>query len=136
MVVEAMPRPTRRAGLGTCAMKPSYGSRTTDSYISEFWLVPTALPQLRGSPESVDTLIGLILVGSRFLLAAMQTAVRRRCPGGAPAGPSGPRRYDLDAAEHWRILAGRRSRVMVRLPPPWLPASARRPPGASSGRPS
>jgi hypothetical protein len=33
--------------LGTCAVRPSYGSRTTDSYISEFWLVPTALPQLR-----------------------------------------------------------------------------------------
>jgi CheY-like chemotaxis protein len=32
---------------GTCAMRPSYGSRTTDSYISEFWLVPTVLPQLR-----------------------------------------------------------------------------------------
>ncbi len=46
-VVKAMPRPTRRVGLGTCATRPSYGSRTTDSYISELWLVPTALPQLR-----------------------------------------------------------------------------------------
>ena len=37
--------PTGRPG--HLPLRPSYGSRTTDSYISEFWLVPTALPQLR-----------------------------------------------------------------------------------------
>ena len=38
----------------------------------------------------------------------MRAPERRPCPGGAPAGPSGPRRNDLDEAEHRPIVEGGR----------------------------
>ena len=48
---------------------------------------------------------------SRFSRSPVRAPERRRCPGGAPAGPSGLRRNDLDLAGHRRILAGGRGGV-------------------------
>jgi len=52
-----------------------------------------------------------IMFLSRFSRSPVRAPERRRCPGGAPAGPSGLRRNDLDLAGHRRILAGGRGGV-------------------------
>src|SRR5215467_2268046 len=76
--------------------------------------IGASLYGVRGSPESVDTRIELILLcpaSSSCHVTARAQALSRW----SPAGPQGPRRNGLDRAGRWPILDGREAGILGRL---------------------